>query len=123
MENKQKIMDRAWDLAYEGQSKFGGKVSEYFAMSLKLAWAEAKGQQTHASRTWVQIIEEGFGYLSVRCNVWEKYGKNRIYVDRLGQKLGYFDFTFEGKFVKAVETNSTDKAMVSFKKIAKEMAA
>ena len=39
------IMKRAWEIAREGQSKFGGKAVEYFAEALKNAWAEAKGSQ------------------------------------------------------------------------------
>jgi len=37
-----KVMVRAWEIAKEGVKKFGGKVKEYFAMALKLAWKEAK---------------------------------------------------------------------------------
>lgn len=36
------VMKRAWEIAREGQEKFGGKVSEYFAIALKMAWAETK---------------------------------------------------------------------------------
>ncbi|MFA8439282.1 hypothetical protein [Pueribacillus sp. YX66] len=36
------IMKRAWEIARKGQEKFGGKVSEYFAEALKMAWAETK---------------------------------------------------------------------------------
>ena len=35
-------MVRAWEIAREGYEKFGGKVSEYFAEALKMAWAEVK---------------------------------------------------------------------------------
>lgn len=35
-------MKRAWEIAKEGQKRFGGKVKEYFAVALKLAWAEMK---------------------------------------------------------------------------------
>lgn len=38
-------MVRAWEIAREGQSKFGGKVSEYLSEALKMAWAEAKDKQ------------------------------------------------------------------------------
>lgn len=37
-----KIMKRAWEIAREGVKKFGGKVKEYFAEALKLAWKEVK---------------------------------------------------------------------------------
>lgn len=40
------VMKRAWEIAREGQNKFGGKVSEYFAVSLKMAWAEIKAPKT-----------------------------------------------------------------------------
>lgn len=35
-------MTRAWEIAKEGQSNFGGKVNEYLSESLKMAWAETK---------------------------------------------------------------------------------
>lgn len=37
------VMKRAWEIAKEGQKKFGGKVKEYFRIALKMAWAESKG--------------------------------------------------------------------------------
>lgn len=36
------VMKRAWEIAREGVKKFGGKVKEYFAEALKMAWAEFK---------------------------------------------------------------------------------
>lgn len=36
------VMTRAWEIAKEGQRKFGGKVSEYLAEALKMAWAETR---------------------------------------------------------------------------------
>ncbi|MGE7225798.1 hypothetical protein ACQKLN_31310 [Paenibacillus glucanolyticus] len=35
-------MSKAWEIAREGQVKFGGKVKEYFVEALKLAWAIIK---------------------------------------------------------------------------------
>ena len=35
-------MKKAWEIAKQGQAKFGGKVKEYFATALKMAWALAK---------------------------------------------------------------------------------
>lgn len=59
------VMTRAWEIAKEGAAKFGGKVKEYFATSLKMAWAEIKapvavtvelvsGSRKH--RSWVAEI-------------------------------------------------------------------
>jgi len=57
-----KIMVRAWEIARQGQAKFGGKVKEYLAQALKMAWAETRklvinttiGSRKHKS--WVARI-------------------------------------------------------------------
>ncbi|GGN67657.1 hypothetical protein GCM10007971_38680 [Oceanobacillus indicireducens] len=36
------VMTKAWEIARNGQKKFGGKVKEYFAEALKMAWAIIK---------------------------------------------------------------------------------
>lgn len=36
------VMKKAWEIARNGQKKFGGKVREYFAIALKMAWAIVK---------------------------------------------------------------------------------
>lgn len=36
------VMTIAWEVAYEAVETFGGKVKEYFAESLKLAWIKVK---------------------------------------------------------------------------------
>lgn len=36
------VMTKAWEIAREGQKKFGGKVSEYFAEALRIAWSIVK---------------------------------------------------------------------------------
>lgn len=46
------VMTKAWEIAREGQMKFGGKVKEYFAEALKMAWAIVKaGKQTAQIKT------------------------------------------------------------------------
>ena len=37
-----KVMVRAWEIARAAVVKFGGKVKEFFAEALKMAWAEVK---------------------------------------------------------------------------------
>lgn len=32
------VMKKAWEIARNGQKKFGGKVREYFAIALKMTW-------------------------------------------------------------------------------------
>jgi hypothetical protein len=38
------IMRRAWELARQGQSSFGGKIREYLSEAMKAAWSEFKKQ-------------------------------------------------------------------------------
>lgn len=42
------VMKRAWEIAKAGVAKFGGKVREYFAASLALAWKEIKAMTNKA---------------------------------------------------------------------------
>lgn len=44
--NKKQIMKRAWEIAKDGAKKFGGKVREYFAVALSIAWKEMKMMAT-----------------------------------------------------------------------------
>lgn len=44
--NKSVIMKRAWAIAKEASQKFGYSSKEYFAISLRMAWAEAKEVKT-----------------------------------------------------------------------------
>src|SRR5690625_4129281 len=39
------VMAIAWEIAYEGQEKFGGKIREYFSQALKIAWSIIKGEE------------------------------------------------------------------------------
>lgn len=43
-------MSRAWRIARQGAKKFGGSVKEYFAVSLKMAWAEVKAEEENAEK-------------------------------------------------------------------------
>lgn len=64
---KKEIMIKAWKIAREGQKAFGGKVSEYFAEALKMAWAQAKnGLDIEA------LEKKGF-------NRWTKGNMDRLY--------------------------------------------
>ena len=77
-------MTRAWEIAKEGQKKFGGKVSEYLSEAMKMAWAIEKGQVTlTVKKTMNEIAEELQNKLDgLKVNVWENYGKRRIYVNK-----------------------------------------
>lgn len=67
MAAKKEIMSNAWKIAREGQKEFGGKVSEYFAQALKMAWAQAKNSID------IEALEKkGF-------NRWTKGNMDRLY--------------------------------------------
>lgn len=60
-----KVMVRAWEIARKAVVKFGGKVKEYFAQALAMAWKEVKVPQyvefelkadTRRFRTWIAKI-------------------------------------------------------------------
>ncbi len=64
---KKEIMVNAWEIAREGQKSFGGKVRDYFAQALKMAWAQAKGSID------IEALEKkGF-------NRWTKGNMDRLY--------------------------------------------
>lgn len=39
-------MIRAWEIAREGASKFGGKASDYITEAMKIAWSETREVKT-----------------------------------------------------------------------------
>lgn len=39
---QKEVMKNAWEIAREGQQTFGGKVSEYIAEAMKIAWKNSK---------------------------------------------------------------------------------
>lgn len=47
-----KIMTRAWEIAKNAVKKFGGKVREYLAASLSIAWKEAKQVSDVITKSW-----------------------------------------------------------------------
>ena len=74
------IMRKAWNIARQGQKVFGGKVSEYFAQALKMAWAQAKGGIN------IEALEQkGF-------NRWTKGDMDRLYFNI--QKSGHMDVDY-----------------------------
>lgn len=80
MTEKRNIMVNAWTIAKEGQKTFGGKVSEYFAQALKMAWAQAKNTID------IEALEQkGF-------NRWSKGDMDRLYFNI--QKSGHMDVDY-----------------------------
>lgn len=112
------VMTRAWEIAKDGVTKFGGKVREYFAASLSIAWAEAKAPKTNKEVATLvvkhnipEVVAEGFVKLAesmestverMRIRNWR--GKRVYYDDKrrsqYQHKKGAFYYDLEqGRFV------------------------
>src|SRR5690625_407842 len=74
------VMKRAWEIARKGQEKFGGKVSEYLSEALKMAWAEVKENEKVTMEEIAETIKRKLH--NAQVDVWERYGKRRIYVNK-----------------------------------------
>lgn len=92
---KKQIMKRAWEIAREAVSKFGGNATEYFAEALRMAWKETK----------IAVLEEkGF-------KRWQKGNMDRLYVNApvLGLQCEYYKTgniyraTFQGSLISNCE--------------------
>lgn len=96
------IMKRAWEIAKNGVAQFGGKVREYFASSLALAWKEFKTMTkeivlvgSEKQIKWAMDIRESF----VKHIADFKTGVNEAieHYRKLAIKKGQDTATFEGK--------------------------
>lgn len=75
--NKAQIMRRAWEIV----RSLVGSLREKLSKALKQAWAEAKApakKQFNGSAEIKHYITDTT-YLTVHFNLWENYGKRRIY--------------------------------------------
>lgn len=91
-----KVMKRAHELAKQMEGHYAARL----ALALRQAWAEVKnGLDAIASR--IEDIARKEDGVTIKANVWEKYGKRRIYFNEYTTKLGYFEFDSNGKLMKA----------------------
>ena len=57
------VMTIAWEIAKKGAAKFGGKVKEYFATALKMAWGIVKNEAGAFNTDAVRLAgKNGNGY-------------------------------------------------------------
>ena len=86
---KKQIMKRAWEIAKEGQKKFGGKVSEYIAIALKLAWKEVKEGKMEKAQlkgtpkqvAWAEVIRD-----RVLNHIEEQFQKGAAWFEERGKR-------------------------------------
>lgn len=88
--------------AVELARRFEGDWVARMKMALKMAWAIIKKQVTIEVKRPIELIKEKlehfYSHTNLEFNIWEKYGKSRIYVN--GIDTGYFDFDTKGKIQK-----------------------
>lgn len=87
------VMTRAWEIATDGAAKFGGSKKQYFQQALVIAWAEEKQPVKRTVAEVAKMIDSKVGY-GVKVNLWERYGKKRIYVNK-GFKQTVFMLEFD----------------------------
>lgn len=52
----QNVMKQAWAIARTGQKNFGGKVIEYFAEALRMAWRIVKNPQNKEEKNMKELV-------------------------------------------------------------------
>lgn len=96
-------MRNVMETAVKFARKMEGDWIACMALGLKMSWAlvkkaAKKSLSEIASEIKEAFLEEG---ISVSANVWEKYGKSRIYINAgYSLKIGYFEFE-NGEYVKS----------------------
>lgn len=65
--DKKAIFAKAWEIARKGAERFGGSVKEYFAASLKEAWAWAKKAIRVLIPKWFMDKNKNFESTHCRC--------------------------------------------------------
>lgn len=102
---KKEVMTKAVRMAKKMQGDWIARMK----MALKMAWAIIKKQATIEVKRPIEMIKEkleeklarptmGTDLSGLELNIWEKYGKSRIYVN--GINKGFFDFDQEGNIQK-----------------------
>lgn len=91
------VMKRAWEIAKQGQKNFGGKVSEYFAEALKMAWIEAKAPKAPKTvkLTTTSGSKKHKSWVAQITGTHPKWKLNREFVDAIDENI--MEKTFELK--------------------------
>lgn len=74
------VMTNAWDIAYKGQNKFGGKVKEYFAQALRMAWALFKKGGNNMKIELDEGSSRRKSYVAVIKGLDDQYGFDREFI-------------------------------------------
>ena len=104
--NKSNLFKNAWTIAKAGQKAFGGKVKEYFAEALKLAYKE--NQETAEIEIPEWIIRKNVGHVDVVASsvLYVKRETEKAILVQADGKFGRFEFWSPKSVLKL--TNVTD---------------
>lgn len=109
------VMTAAWDIAYEGVEKFGGKVKEYFAEALKMAWELIKGGKeevkTENKLTYTEVTEE-----MTKVEQLEVSLNNNLVTDKLSEPNKVSDPEYYEWYVKNKKQSFNEVKSVSVEK-------
>lgn len=53
---QKEVMENAWRIAHEGQEKFGGKVSDYIAEAMRIAWGSFNNAEVIKEESQTEIV-------------------------------------------------------------------
>lgn len=112
------VMTKAWEIAKAGVKKFGGKVKEYFAEALRLAWKIVKGgnvnmQQLNGTEKQVAWAED------IRKNVLDIYNDIKEVVKTFSSyNAERHEETIDTKVIEALENETEATFFIDRFKIA-----
>lgn len=90
------VMRMAWEIARKGAARFGGKVKEYFAEALKMAWTIIKKTHNVTVESLKAEIKAAYGHgyahrdVSICFNEWKKGDDklHRLYINIEDNRAG-----------------------------------
>src|SRR5690625_317160 len=99
---QKQVMTKAIRLA----KGFEGDWVARMKLALRMAWVIVRKAATVVTKTiedWAQEVREAFEEeaLMVKVNVWEKYGKRRLYVNVGYEGIGYVEIDEDSNYVKS----------------------
>lgn len=81
------VMTKAWEIAREGQEKYGGKVKEYFAEALKMAWAIVKAAKEVVTIKTTSGSKKHKSWVAKITGTHPKWKLNREFVDAVEENM------------------------------------
>ena len=99
------VMKKAWEIAKSGAKKHGGSSKDFFAESLRLAWALAKGVRGSVEVFFVDKAKNGKQYIEAVVGSFMVGEKTSVYFKGIDRVAGFLvegagtEFEVNGKMV------------------------